>query len=97
MQTFHIGRSIKLMNTSPWIFLAAALFAVAAVAPTASAQIGVGVSVTLAPPALPVYTQPLCPADGYLWTPGYWGYADDGGYYWVEVSGSPSAVTCPRP
>jgi hypothetical protein len=59
MQTFHIGRSIKLMNTSPWIFLAAALFAVAAVAPTASAQIGVGVSVTLAPPALPVYTQPL--------------------------------------
>src|ERR1017187_5997813 len=23
------------------------------------------------PPALPVYEQPLCPGDGYLWTPGY--------------------------
>jgi hypothetical protein len=23
---------------------------------------------------LPVYTQPPCPFDGYLWTPGYWGF-----------------------
>ena len=30
----------------------------------------VGVSVTIAPPALPVYEQPLCPGDGYIWTPG---------------------------
>src|SRR5271155_5169030 len=43
----------------------------------------VGVSVTLAPPELPVYEQPVCPGDGYLWTPGYWAYTDDGGYYWV--------------
>jgi hypothetical protein len=39
-------------------------------------------SITIAPPALPAYEQPICPADGYLWTPGYWGYADDD-YYWV--------------
>jgi hypothetical protein len=41
----------------------------------------VGVSVRVAPPELPVYEQPLCPGDGYIWTPGYWGWGDD--YYWV--------------
>ncbi|MGA8687796.1 MAG: YXWGXW repeat-containing protein, partial [Candidatus Sulfotelmatobacter sp.] len=41
-----------------------------------------GVSITLAPPALPVYEQPMAPADGYLWTPGYWAYGDEG-YFWV--------------
>jgi hypothetical protein len=49
----------------------------------AAAQIGIGVSVNFGPPALPVYEQPICPADGYLWTPGYWAYDDDDGYYWV--------------
>jgi hypothetical protein len=34
------------------------------------------------PPALPEYSQPDCPGDGYLWTPGYWSYAPQG-YYWV--------------
>jgi len=46
-------------------------------------QIGVGISVNFGPPALPVYEQPICPADGYLWTPGYWAYDNDDGYYWV--------------
>src|SRR5271154_1879720 len=41
----------------------------------------VAVSITVAPPVLPVYTQPACPGAGYLWTPGYWAYND--GYYWV--------------
>ncbi|MDP9083564.1 MAG: hypothetical protein M3N50_07345, partial [Pseudomonadota bacterium] len=27
-----------------------------------------------APPPLPDYEQPPCPEEGYLWTPGYWGY-----------------------
>lgn len=35
-----------------------------------------------APPPLPDYVQPPCPADGYIWTPGYWSWAT-GGYYWV--------------
>src|SRR5271155_2528990 len=43
---------------------------------------GVFVSVTIAPPVLPVYTQPICPGDGYLWNPGYWAYGD-AGYFWV--------------
>src|SRR5450432_845797 len=48
------------------------------------AQVGISVSVNLAPPELPVYEQPPIPRDGYLWTPGYWAYGDaDQGYYWV--------------
>jgi hypothetical protein len=44
----------------------------------------VAVSVRFGPPALPVYVQPVCPADGYMWTPGYWAWDDvDGDYYWV--------------
>jgi len=43
---------------------------------------GVSISVNVAPPALPVYEQPPCPGDGYLWTPGYWAYGPEG-YYWV--------------
>ncbi len=42
------------------------------------------ISVTFAPPALPVYSQPLCPGEGYIWTPGYWDYDYNfGDYYWV--------------
>lgn len=52
-----------------------------ALAPAASFA-GIFISVGFAPPALPVYTQPICPGDGYLWNPGYWAYGDDG-YYWV--------------
>src|ERR1700690_2101904 len=48
----------------------------------ACAQIGIGVSITLAPPEIPVYAQPEIPGPGYLWTPGYWAWADQD-YYWV--------------
>src|SRR5580693_1985429 len=53
---------------------------------------GVFVSITVAPPILPVYAQPVCPGDGYLWTPGYWAYGD-AGYYWVPGTW----VLAPRP
>ena len=54
--------------------------ALAAVSPAPShAQI---LSITIAPPALPVYVQPAIPAPGYIWTPGYWAYGD-AGYFWV--------------
>src|ERR1700739_3089991 len=44
----------------------------------------VAVSITIAPPPLPVYEQPLCPAPNYIWTPGYWAWDPDyGDYYWV--------------
>lgn len=42
------------------------------------------ISVGFAPPALPVYEQPSCPQDGYLWVPGYWAWDPDNyDYYWV--------------
>jgi hypothetical protein len=59
--------------------LVVALFTMAL--PTASSA-GVFVSITVAPPLLPVYVQPICPGEGYIWTPGYWAYGDNG-YYWV--------------
>ncbi|MBV8631776.1 MAG: YXWGXW repeat-containing protein, partial [Silvibacterium sp.] len=34
------------------------------------------------PPLLPEYDQPPAPGPNYLWTPGYWAYANTG-YYWV--------------
>jgi WXXGXW repeat (2 copies) len=58
------------------------VMAVALLLVPAASFAGVFISVGFAPPALPVYTQPLCPGDGYLWTPGYWAYAP-AGYYWV--------------
>jgi hypothetical protein len=62
------------------------LFAVAVFAvPTTSqaATISVGISVGIAPPPIPVYTQPVCPGPGYMWTPGYWAYDPENGYFWV--------------
>jgi hypothetical protein len=57
--------------------------AVVSIIPAVS-HAGVFVSVRFgAPPVLPVYVQPPCPAAGYIWTPGYWAYDDAAGYYWV--------------
>src|SRR5215467_7014133 len=42
------------------------------------------VSVSFGPPLLPVYVQPVCPAPGYIWVPGYWAWGPDfDDYYWV--------------
>jgi hypothetical protein len=68
------------MNFTSLIRKLAVAVALAA-APVAS-YAGIFISVGFAPPALPVYVQPVCPGDGYLWNPGYWAYGDNG-YYWV--------------
>ncbi len=66
---------------SRFLFFALVLLALSA---ASYAQVGIGISVNFAPPALPVYEQPPCPAEGYIWTPGYWAWdADDADYYWV--------------
>jgi hypothetical protein len=60
------------------------MLAVAYPAASFAGFFGVGVTVGFAPPPLPVYVQPPCPATGYIWTPGYWAYSgDDQDYYWV--------------
>ena len=46
------------------------------------AQVFASVQISVQPPELPVYVQPECPVEGYLWTPGYWAYGE-GDYYWV--------------
>lgn len=40
------------------------------------------VSITVAPPPLPVYAQPPIPDIDYIWVPGYWAWSP-AGYYWV--------------
>lgn len=69
-----IARSFRLFCL---LFLPLTLLSVAGPSP---AQIAV--SSTIGPPALPIYEQPPCPGDGYIWTPGYWAYGPDG-YFWV--------------
>ena len=44
----------------------------------------VRISVRFGPPPIPVYEQPICPGEGYIWTPGYWAWDGDfDDYYWV--------------
>ena len=65
-------------------FVRMLLLALVVLCMSAASFAQVGVLVTFAPPPLPVYEQPLCPEDGYIWTPGYWAYGDDfDDYYWV--------------
>jgi WXXGXW repeat (2 copies) len=75
---------MRLVRSSRWILLALLLSLV-----PASSFAGVFISVGFAPPVLPVYEQPPCPEPGWLWTPGYWAYGDDG-YYWVPGSWVPA-------
>ncbi|MGA9788557.1 MAG: YXWGXW repeat-containing protein [Candidatus Sulfotelmatobacter sp.] len=75
---------MKLNLTARWFVFGFLLLSIPPIlALPAPAQIGVGISVRIGPPALPVYEQPLCPGPGYLWTPGYWAWDDVDGYYWV--------------
>jgi WXXGXW repeat (2 copies) len=53
-----------------------------ACAPGAPADPALAQPITTPPPPLPDYEQPPIPAEGYLWTPGYWSYGTSG-YYWV--------------
>jgi hypothetical protein len=60
------------------------LFALVTLAMPASSFAQFSVSITVAPPALPVYVQPVVPGPGYIWTPGYWAWSPYyGDYYWV--------------
>ena len=68
-------------HLAPVLLLVIGLSCLALSAP-ASAQVAVGISVRIGPPALPVYAQPICPDPDYIWIPGYWAYGPDG-YYWV--------------
>jgi hypothetical protein len=74
---------VKTLALSMFLLVGAAAISAPPAVAEPPARIGVVVSVGFAPPALPVYVQPICPGEGYIWTPGYWAYSEDGGYYWV--------------
>src|SRR5208282_2819171 len=76
------ARGILMLRTTKYAYLFILALAILAIPATTPAQIAVGISVHIGPPALPVYAQPICPGVGYLWTPGYWSYGPDG-YFWV--------------
>jgi hypothetical protein len=59
-----------------------AVLALGACLTPAASQAQIVASITVAPPVLPVYVQPVIPGEGYLWTPGYWAYGPEG-YFWV--------------
>src|SRR5271165_2332395 len=76
------GSGVTVMSTKRRAVIPALLLWVLPV--MGMAQVGVDISVNVAPPDLPVYDQPPIPAEGYLWTPGYWAWSDDDqDYYWV--------------
>src|SRR5258708_1845001 len=69
----HINRSIRCL-----------LFALVMLTVSAISQAQVLVSVSFGPPPLPVYEQPYCPGEGFIWVPGYWAYDYRfGDYFWV--------------
>ena len=68
MRSIHFVRSL---------LFALVLFALVTLAVPAPSFAQFGVSVTIAPPMLPVYEQPVIPGAGYLWTPGYWAWSPD--------------------
>ena len=66
------------------LLFAPVLFGLVTLAMPAQSFAQFSISITIAPPALPVYEQPAIPGPGYLWTPGYWQWSPDyGDYYWV--------------
>ena len=75
MRRIHFVRSL---------LFAPVLLALVTLAVPAPSFAQFAVSVTIAPPMLPVYEQPVIPGEGYLWTPGYWAWSPDlNDYYWV--------------
>jgi hypothetical protein len=70
-------------------FMRAILLALLVCLIPAVSSAAVFISVGFAPPVLPVYVQPPCPQDGWMWTPGFWAYGDDG-YYWVPGTWVPA-------
>src|SRR5215475_13179531 len=70
------GRKMRRIFSTALVVFAIVL----TMASLSSAQLSV--SISIGPPPIPVYEQPPCPDEGYIWTPGYWAYGEEG-YFWV--------------
>lgn len=73
---------MQFRNEFRLLTMAAAMAIPMAAPQVAHAAVSFVMSVNVAPPAIPVYAQPVCPGPGYLWTPGYWAYGPRG-YFWT--------------
>jgi hypothetical protein len=86
-RSIGIMRRFRMNTLSMRLFVVALLTgALVSIPATSFAQIsiGIGISVNIEPPALPVYVQPPCPQPNFMWTPGYWAWDGDiGDYYWI--------------
>jgi hypothetical protein len=71
-------RSLALMSVT----LAAATLVFLSAPSRAGAQVSVGLSVNVGPPALPAFYQPYATQPNQIWQPGYWGWGT-AGYFWV--------------
>src|SRR5262250_4011294 len=75
---------MKNSTSSRWLRRArAALFALTMLGVPVASTAAFYASITIAPPPIPVYAQPICPGPGYVWIPGYWAYGAFG-WYWVQ-------------
>ena len=70
-------------NSFPVLSVCALALGTTMIALPKSALAQISVSITLAPPALPVYEQPVLVEEGGIWAPGYWAYDQEDGYFWV--------------
>jgi hypothetical protein len=83
-KTCEIEETKNVFTSCKTLLLALGIVGMLVVAAPSYAQIGFGVAVSIAPPELPVYDQPFCPGDDYIWNPGYWDWdADESDYFWV--------------
>ena len=74
---------MRILRSSILILMLSAATA-ASFAGTAEAQVAIDVRVNIPPPPLPYYEQPVIPAEGYLWVPGFWAWDEaEADYYWV--------------
>ena len=60
---------------------------IAAITTFADAQSSINVTVSVAPPPLPIYEQPPLPGEGFIWVPGYWAWdQSQSDYFWVPAT-----------
>ena len=67
-------RSIRFVLS---LLLAPGAFALVTLAVPSPSFAQFGILISIAPPMLPVYEQPVIPGAGYIWTPGYWAWSPE--------------------
>src|SRR6516162_1265898 len=81
VSTQHEARGVDIKMTR---FRCLTLLSVVIIATALCSWGQFAISVSFGPPLLPVYAQPIRPAPGCIWVPGYWAWSpENDAYYWV--------------